>query len=847
MRRQTDLKPFTDCIKNERSRIYYSCKYLKITRIFRGILLRAKSIYQPFMFKNYVKIALRNLFKNKVTSFINIGGLAVGMAVAMLIALWIYDELSFNKYHVNYNRIARVSQHQTIRGETSTRENNPIPLGTELRHSFKEDFKFVVMSTQTQDYIISAGDKNFTQSGNYMQPEAPELLTLKMHYGSRDGLKKMNSILLSESLSKKLFGDVDPMDKMVKINNELNVIVTGVYKDLPNNSEFEKVTFIAPWDLLISSYDYIRNHQDDWNNNFLHIYTQIAPNFDFDKVSDKIKDLKLIHVDKEYAERKPALFLEPMSKWHLYSKYENGITVTSDQLKFVWFYGIIGVFVLLLACINFMNLSTARSEKRAKEVGIRKVVGSVRGQLISQFFSESLLTVAFAFILSIIMVQLILPWFNGVADKRISILWTSPLFWVAGIVFTFITGLIAGSYPALYLSSFSPVRVLKGTFRVGRFASIPRKVLVVLQFSVSLALIIGTIIVYQQIQFTKNRPVGYSREGLLVFQKTSSGFDGKHDVFKTELKNTGVVVEMAESSSSVTDIGSMNGGFDWKGKDPNLQINFGTLGITFDYGKTIDWQLVDGRDFSKEFGSDSTGFIINETAAKMMGLKNPVGETVNWDTEFFDGGSFKILGVVKDMVMKSPFDPIKPTIFFLQGYKNFIFVKLKPDVSTHEALSKIQTVFKKIFPSAPFDYRFVDDEYAAKFAAEERVGKLSGFFSVLAIFISCLGLFGLASFIAEQRTKEIGVRKVLGASVFNVWRLLSSEFIVLVILSCVIAVPISYYFLHEWLQKYQYRTEISWWIFAAAGAGALVITLLTVSFQAIKAAIANPIKSLRMQ
>jgi ABC-type antimicrobial peptide transport system permease subunit len=620
-----------------------------------------------------------------------------------------------------------------------------------------------------------------------------------------------------------------------------------VYQNLPDNSEFKDVSFIAPWDLLVSSYDYIRNHQDDWNNNFLHIYVQINPNTDFAKVSAKIKDLKLIHVDKEYAERKPALFLESMNKWHLYSKYENGVTVTSEQMKFVWFYGIIGAFVLLLACINFMNLSTARSEKRAREVGIRKAIGSLRSQLIRQFFCESLLTALFAFAFSIVIVQIILPWFNEVADKKISILWTTPLVWVAGMVFTFITGLIAGSYPALYLSSFNPVSVLKGTFRVGRFASIPRKLLVVLQFTVSIALIIGTIIVYRQIQFAKNRPVGYSRDGLLVFQQASPDFKGKHDILENKLKATGAVAEMAESSSLVTDIGAMNGGFDWKGREPDLNIIFGTLGVSHDYGKTIGWQVVQGRDFSKDIASDSAGFVINESAAKMMGLKNPVGETIHWDTDFFDGNSFKILGVVRDMVMKSPFEPIQPTIFFLQGYKNYLFIKIDPAIGAHEALTKIESVFKELIPSVPFDYKFVDEEYATKFSAEERVGKLSGFFSILAILISCLGLFGLASFMAEQRIKEIGVRKVLGASVFNIWNLLSKEFVCLVILSCMIAIPIAYYFLYEWLQKYEYRTELSWWIFVAAGAGALTITLLTVSFQAIKAAIANPVKSLRTE
>ncbi|QDK79059.1 FtsX-like permease family protein [Spirosoma sp. KCTC 42546] len=829
-------------------------RYVKnVISLMRPSLMKRESRIQypnpalTTMLRNYLKIAFRNLAKNRVNSFINIGGLAIGMAVAILIGLWVYDELSFNQYHQNYGRIARVMQHQTIRGETSTRENNPIPLGTMLRTNFKDDFTYVVMSTQTQNYIVASESKVFTQKGRYMQVEAPELLSLRMNYGSKNGLQELNSILLSQTLANVLFGKADPMGKLVKLDNKLLVKVTGVYQDFPNNSEFKAVTFIAPWDLMLSMDDYLRDHKDDWNNNFLHIYTQLAPHATFEGVSAKIKDLKLAHVDKEYAERKPALFLQPMHNWHLYSTYKNGVIATSEELRYVWIYSIIGVFVLVLACINFMNLNTARSEKRAKEVGIRKAVGSMRSQLINQFFAESLLTVAFAFAAALLLVQLALPWFNHVADKQIAILWSNPFFWEISLVFVVITGLFSGSYPALYLSSFKPISILKGTILPGRLASMPRKVLVVVQFSVSTTLIIGAIIVYRQIQYARDRPVGYSRENLIVFRKSTPDFEGKSDLLKTEFLKTGVVTEMAESSSRVTDISAMNGGFDWEGRDPGFETNFGTLGVSHDYGKTIGWQFVVGRDFSKEFATDSAGFILNEAAVKEMGLKNPIGETINWDTEFNAGSNFKVIGVVKDMVMQSPFEPIKPTIFFLQGYKGYIFAKIKPTVSTHEALATLETTFKKIIPNAPFDYKFVDDEYSKKFATEERIGKLASFFAVLAIFISCLGLFGLASFVAEQRTKEIGVRKVLGASVFSLWGLLSKDFVLLVIISLGIATPIAYYFLSNWLRNYAYRTELSWWIFAASGAGALIITLLTVSFQSVKAALMNPVKSLRSE
>ncbi len=409
--------------------------------------------------------------------------------------------------------------------------------------------------------------------------------------------------------------------------------------------------------------------------------------------------------------------------------------------------------------------------------------------------------------------------------------------------------MVAGSYPALYLSSFNPVRVLKGTFRVGRLASVPRKILVVMQFTISMALIICTIIVYRQVQVAKDRPVGYTRDGLIMIEKKSSDFDGKYNILRSELKNTGVVAEMSESYGKVTEIASGNGGFKWRGKNPNLDDQFGTLPVTFEYGKTVGWQFISGRDFSSDFISDSTGMVINESAAKYMGLKNPVGEAVSWKFQDQPVKYYKILGVVKDMVMESPYEPMSPTLFMVKGHvgTSIINIKINPHVSASKALPKIEAVFKKIIPSAPFEYKFADQEYAAKFAAEENIGMLAAVFAMLAIFISCLGLFGLASFVAEQRVKEKGVRKILGASVINLWQMLSKDFILLVMISLLIASPVAYYFMHKWLQHYQYRTDISWWIFAVTAVGAVAITLLTVSYQSIKAALAPPVKSLRSE
>jgi putative ABC transport system permease protein len=799
------------------------------------------------MIKNYFKIAWRSLARNKISSFINVGGLAIGMAVVVVIGLWIYDELSFNTWHKNYDRIAKVETHANYNGKIYTIDSHPMPLGSELRAFYGNDFKYVVMSTPTERHVLSLGDKKFSESGNYMQPEAPDMLTLNMLKGSRTGLKELNSILLSESVTKKLCGDEDPIGKIIKIDNKFSVKITGVYKDLPDNDEFRDVTFIAPFDFYLSCYAWAQKKYTDWNNISINIYAQLNPKADFEKVSARIQDLLTPHVNRGFDFKDPKLFLHPMSKWHLYSRFENGVNITSEQLQFIWFYGIIGAFVLLLACINFMNLSTARSEKRAKEVGIRKAIGSARIRLMQQFFSESLLVAAFSFILAIVLVQISLPWFNILAGKKLSILWSSSLFWLAGILFTLFTGLIAGSYPALYLSSFSPVKVLKGTFRVGHLAALPRKLLVVVQFTVSILLIIGTIVVYRQIQFAKDRPVGYTAENLLQIPISSPEFQDKYEVLSNELRKTGMVAEVAASASPITSIWSTNRGFTWKGKKNTADIEFSTIAVTQEYGKTIGWQFIAGRDFSKNLTTDSTGFVMNEAAVQLFGLRNPVGEAIEWDQ--VQAKRFTILGVVKNMVMESPFDPASPTIFFIyrRDGLNLMFLKLNPHISASNALAKIERVFKEILPSTPFEYSFVDEDFNRKFAAEERIGQMASVFAGLAILISCLGLFGLASFIAEQRTKEIGVRKVLGASVFSLWRLLSSDFVKLVLVSLAIAIPLAYYFMHQWLQNYQYRTGIAWWIPAGAGLGVLVITLLTVSYQSIKAAVSNPVKSLRSE
>ena len=794
------------------------------------------------MLRSYFKIGWRNLFRNKGYSLINIGGLACGMAVAMVIGLWVYDELSFNKYHKNYDRIAAVMLKATVNGETRTGRHMPFPLGPELSESFKSDFEHVVMSTFTDDHIITNGDVKFTESGNYMEPDGPKMLTLEMISGTYEGLRDLNTIMLSQSLAEKLFGEEEPMNKVVKIDNKADVKVTGIYRDLPRNSQFNDVHFIAPWELYVASNDWVKQYLHSWNNSMNQVFVQVPANANMEVISRKIKNIVHEHAASDDNVHNIEAFLHPMTRWHLYEEFKNGKN-SGGQIRFVWLFGTIGFFVLLLACINFMNLSTARSERRAKEVGIRKAIGSVRNQLVNQFFIESLLVVFLSFLMSLLLVAIALPLFNEISDKQLNILWTNKVFWLSCIAFILITGIIAGSYPALYLSSFQAVKVLKGTFRAGRFASLPRKVLVVCQFTVSVSLIIGTIIVYEQIQHTKNRPVGYDREGLIYINMKTSDIHEHFTAVRNELLQSGAVVEMAESNSSVIKYSSNHSDLHWKGKDPDFYYHFAIEWVGPEYGRTVGWQFTYGRDFSRDIKSDLEGIVINESSAKYMGLEDPVGEVVKWQDR-----NYTILGIVKDMVVESPYQATRPAVYMpLAWYGSAVLLKINPEVSTADALNKIHKVWRQYAPGMPFEYNFADEQYAKKFSNEVRIGKLASIFAVLAIFISCLGLFGLASFVTEQRTKEIGIRKIVGASLYNVWGMLTREFVVLVVISLVVAIPIAYYFLDHWLQQYEYRTEMAWWIFAATGMGSLLITLLTVSFQAIKAAMMNPVRSLRSE
>jgi putative ABC transport system permease protein len=789
------------------------------------------------MIRNFLKIAWRNLRNNKLSSFINIAGLATGMAIALLISLWIYDELTFDKKETgNYDRIGKVYQFVNFGDAISTYDVMPIPLAKDMRTNYP-DFQAVALTSEPQTQTLAYDDKLLSNKGLYTEPEFPEMFTLKMLSGDRSALKGVQNVLLSSSLAKALFGTADPIGKNVGFDHKYNLKVAGIFADFPQNSSFYGTNYLGAWDNYHSNNP---NDPADWDNNSFQIYTRLKPGATFAHASDVIKLAR--KRQGNYPGYHPEFFIHPMSKWHLYSDFKNGVNA-GGLITFVWLFGIIGGFVILLACINFMNLSTARSEKRAREVGIRKAIGSGRTQLISQFLSESMLVALIAFLLALLIVQLSLHLFNDLSAKSMTLWWSSPVFWTATLGFTLLTGLIAGSYPALYLSSFRAVKVLKGTFKSGRTAAIPRKVLVTLQFTVSVMLIVGTIVVYRQINYVKDIPVGYNRNGLLQITINTPELGTHTDAIRNDLLASGAAIEMARTSCPLTELWGGTTNVSWPGKDQSSKPLFIANQVTPPFGKAVGWQITRGRDFSAERLDDSSAIILNEAAVKKMGLRNPLGTQVQ-----YGAAQYSVIGVAYDFIRRNPFQAVSPGFFILRGNGAFyIELRLNTRIPTTEALQKTAAVFKKYNPAAPFTYQFVDAEYEKQFNTLERIGGLAAIFTGLAIFISCLGLFGLASFVAEQRTKEIGIRKVLGASMTQVWRLLSTEFFLLVAISLLIAMPLAWYFMHNWLQGYETRTGIPWWIFALSGSAAFLLTFITVSYHTIRSGLTNPVKALRTE
>jgi putative ABC transport system permease protein len=786
------------------------------------------------MFRNYFLVAWRNLARNKAHAFINIVGLALGIAIVLLISLWIVDEASFDHYYPNHRRLAEVMLQQQPKGqEKYTGQAIASAIEPSIRSNYKDLFRRETVVSYAFDALIANGDKQFSRQMRWAYSTLPEMFGFRMLSGSATSLDDPTTLLLAHRTALALFGNTDPVNKTVRLGNKWDFKVGGVFEDQPDNATFYEAQVLLPETSKMA--DGLRS--DDWDNHNAWMFVELPDDVTAEQATARIRNLPTSHIQGWLEE----LMVYPLDRMHLHGDFKNGVA-EGGRIQYVWLFGLIGAFVLLLACINFMNLSTARSEKRAREVGIRKTIGSLRSQLIGQFLGESILMAFAALFVALLLVQLTLPWFNEVAAKDVVMPWSSPMFWMLAIGFALLTGVLAGSYPAFYLSGFDAVRVLKGSFRVGRSARLPRQVLVVTQFAVSLTLIIGTLVIYRQIEVAMDRPIGYHREGLLTVDINTDDLSGHYNELRNEILATGVAENMAESSFSTTGF-LQNNDLTWDGQRPEQKsVFYRDVNVTPDFGKTIGWTILQGRDFSRDHRTDSSAMLINEATLRATGFRNPIGQVVR-----YFGKPYTIIGVVKNMLTNSPYEKIEPAIFLGDGGLGVITIRLKPGVPVHTALAALEPVFKRRNPGSPFLYIFSDDEYAKKFEAEMRIGKLAAVFAGLAIFISCLGLFGLASFIAEQRTKEIGVRKVLGAGVFSLWGLLSRDFVTLVFLSMFIAMPVAYWFMHQWLQNYKVHTDIPWWLFGSAGAGILMITLLTVSFQSIKAAMMNPVNSLRSE
>lgn len=799
------------------------------------------------MFRHYFLIAWRNLRRNKSFSIINIGGLAIGMTVALLIGLWIHSEYQFDRGFKNYKRIVQVMRQDTIEGQIEVSSSVPIPLSTLLQNKYHQYFKHIIISRLYEEHILSNYNKPLPLSGLYMDEGAEDMLSLKMIYGNYGRLSNPQSILISQSASKAFFGNTNPIGQSLKIDDEYPVEVVGVYEDFKKNSSFNGQDFIAPWSLFLISNNWAKAADNNWGNNSFQLFAELATNQSGKAVTKIIQSgLKKEDISNLKA-AKSTFRLLPMKDWYLRSKFENGVQ-TGGLISQIRVYAIIGILVLLIACINFMNLSTARSEKKAKEVGIRKAIGSIRKQLVLQFYLEAFLISLMASIIAIIIVRVGLPWFNNFYQTDIIIPWGNLQFWGSFLLFITTTTLVAGSYPALYLSSVNAISALKGQFRAGKNAILSRKVLIIGQFTISLILIIATCVIYKQISYAENRNLGYDKDQLIDIHIKSKTFHGKYDLIRNELINSHAIIDMAETSSPMTEIWTFNDAFDWEGKDPHLAQRYGTVWVTANYGNTVNWHIKEGRDFSNTRPADSLSIILNEAAAKYMQLKNPIGKRIQWGSGA-DAQFFEVIGVVKDLITQSPYSPALQTVYFMDNDQShdWVILKLNASIGIKEALSKIERTFKKYIPQTPFGYNFVDQDYAQKFASEDRAASLAAIFATMAICICCIGLLGLTSFMAEQRIKEIGIRKVLGASVAQLWLLLSKSFIYLVTISSIIAIPIGWYIMHLWLQKYAYRCSIKGWLLILPAIFAFTITLLTVSWHAIRAAKANPVKSLKTE
>jgi putative ABC transport system permease protein len=784
------------------------------------------------MLKNYFKTTWRNFLKFKVFSFINIGGLALGIASCLALLLYVSYEWGYDKQFDNYKNIYRVYENQSGGNTIYSLPVTPAVLAGAAQREIpgiRRAVRFLDMEPQ----LLSYGESHFLKSGYYADSPFFQLFSYHFIRGNRaTALQDAHSIVLTRKMAGILFGPADPMGKTVLFNKKEELQVSGVVNDLPSNETLQ-FDYILPWSLYVEENNWIRSA--DWGSNNCYTFLELSDQAAFAKADALLRKMVKAHQPGANSEA----FLHPMSQWHLYSKFENG-KLSGGLIEQVRLFAIMAIGILLIACINFMNLSTARSQNRAREVGLRKAIGSSRNDLIRQFFMESFFFSTLASLLAILLLEAGLPFLNRLLHTDLHIPYSNLLFWMGFALLTLLTGLVAGSYPSLYLSSFNPIKVLKGLTRTGKGALRFRQTLVVFQFTLALFLILSTAVIYRQIEYIRNKPVGFNTNELVEIQ-LQGGLENQSEVLTNELLKSGGVLSVCKLSHSLTNIWNNGWGLKWPGKREDQKILVDFLGTGYGFSRTTGVKITAGRDFSPDHGTDSTGVLINETAAGIMQLKDPIGARLR-----LNGQELTVVGVFRDFVSGSPFKKVSPMVAYLSDNQaGFLSVRLNPGNDLVRSVGQLETILKKLNPGYPAVIHFVDQDFERNYRSQKITGSLSGIFGLLAILICCMGLFGLAAFAAEQRIKEIGIRKVLGARVYQIAGLLTADFLKLVILSALIAFPFGWVSMTDWLQQFDYRISVGWWVFLVAGLSAFGIVLITVGFQAIRAALANPVDNLR--
>lgn len=786
------------------------------------------------MFKNFLTIAFRNLSRNKGFTITNLLGLSIGMTSTILILLWVKDELGYDKFHKNYQSVYKLFANRDFNNQVFTDPNMAFPLAKAVAAELPEVRQAAVL-TYPQELVIAAGEKKIKKTGYAVNDAFFTVFSWKFLRGSAaSAFPGPASVVITKSTAKAFFGDADPLNKILKIDNRQEAKVTAVVDDVPGNSTLQ-FDFVMPFDYNDPQ---VKASMNEWYNSSWSVYIDVAPGTNMQLLDKKITDLK--HRYSPNDKKISTYFSFPLSKLRLYGDFKEGKN-TGGMIEYVRLFAVIGVIILLIACVNFMNLSTARSEKRAREVGIRKSLGSPRMQLLLQFLSETMLLSFLSFLISLLCVYLLLPSFNLLVQKKLALPVNEPYCWITAAVIILFTGFVAGSYPALYLSSFNPVKVLKGTFTAGKNILLPRHILVVAQFVISILLISATIIIYQQLQHIRHRELGYNPANLIMVPATDDTHKN-YTVIKDELLKTGFISSVTRTSSPITEVWWKTPAPDWEGKPANMNLIFSGLNTDADFTKTMGIKMLQGKDFSG-LPADSAYLLLNKAAVDASGIKDPVGKQMRNGPN-----TYTVIGVTDNVVMESPYQPVEPMMILYSPYGNNVnTIRLNKDVPVRDALQAVENIFKKYNPAYPFEYKFTDREFEKKFVAEDLIGRLTNIFAGLAIFICCIGLAGLASFTIEKRFREIGIRKVLGATVAQVIALVAQQFLKLVLVAFIIAAPLAWWGMNSWLNKYTYHINISFWLFPLVGIVVLLLALAIVSLNTIRAATASPVKSLRTE